>query len=203
MDRIMEPTSWFETVFYKPIYVVQTMIIAIPWKVKCGIPATKDRVLSFFKALRTCPPPFTTDSLKIGAAGFCWGGKHAIVLAQDASSSRVCRHKSQKGHTNPESLIDCVFTAHPSYVDVPKDVDAIKIPISVAVGDNDMALKMPLVQEMKEILETKSQERYQVNVIPGAKHGFAVRTHPDDDLEMEAAENAELQAIEWFNRWFI
>jgi dienelactone hydrolase len=202
IDKIVEPASWFTTFVYKPIYVLQAMIIAIPWKIKTRISVTKGPVFSFVQGLRTSPPPFPTDNLKIAAAGFCWGGKHTMLLAQDAPSSRVHRHESQINSTTLKPLIDCAFTAHPSYIDVPNDITTITIPISVAVGDADMAMKLSLVQEMKEILEVKKKGDHEVNIIPGAKHGFAVRTHPDDEHEMKCAEEAESQAIEWFTRWF-
>ena len=125
-----------------------------------------------------------------------------MLLSQDDPSSRVHRHESQINSATLEPLIDCAFTAHPSYIDVPNDIEAITIPISVAVGNEDMTMKAPLIQQMKEILEVKKRGDHEVNILPGAKHGFAVRTHPDDEHEMECAEKAEVQAIEWFTRWF-
>jgi dienelactone hydrolase len=98
--------------------------------------------------------------------------------------------------------MDCAFTAHPSYLDIPTDIEAIKIPISVAVGDEDVQMKPPQIQQMKEILEGKEDGGHEVKIFPGAKHGFAVRNHPDDKREMECAEEAEIQAIEWFKRCF-
>jgi dienelactone hydrolase len=201
MDKITEPTSWFTTIVYKPVWVFQALSKAIPWKMKSGIPATYPGVVSFFQALRTSPPPFPTDNLKVAAAGFCWGGKHAFLLAQDKPETRVIRHQSQKQSTDNVALIDCVFAAHPSYLEVPVDIDAVTIPVSVAVGDVDMAMKEPLVKKMKEILEAKKDGRHEVNIFPGAKHGFSVRVRPEDKVEMELAEKAEVQAIDWFNRW--
>lgn len=201
MDKIMEPTSWYETIVWKPVYVVQAMTIALPWMNKTKIPITHPRVVSFMQALRTSPPPFQTDNLKIGVAGFCWGGKHVVLLAQDAESTRVKRHESQTKSASPEALIDCAFTAHPSFLEVPKDIEAITIPVSVAVGDNDTVLKGPQAVETKQILEAKGG--HEVTILPGAKHGFAVRTHPDDKHEMECAQKAEDQAISWFTNKFV
>lgn len=198
----MEPGSWSTAIFFKPVYVVQATTMAMPWKKKTAIPVTHPGVISFFQALRTSPPPFKTDNLKIGAAGFCWGGKHSIMLAQDAPSTRVQRHESQLNSATLGPLLDCVFTAHPSYIEVPKEIEAITIPISVAVGDQDSVMKAPQAQQMKEILEAKKSGEHEVTIVPGAKHGFAVRNHPDDKHEAECAEKAEVQAIEWFNQWF-
>lgn len=86
---------------------------------------------------------------------------------------------------------------------IPDDANAVTIPTSVAIGENDMAMKTPLINQMKEILEVKKKGDHEVVIIPGAKHGFSIRTHPDDAHEMECAEKAEVQAIEWFTKWFV
>jgi dienelactone hydrolase len=201
MDKIMTPSSWFTTLVYKPFYALQIMRTAVPWKYQTGIPKTHRPIVSFFQALRTSAPPFPTNNLKVGAAGFCWGGKHTILLAQDTSTSKVTRHESQANSVTPQRLIDCAFTAHPSYIEVPRDIETITIPISVTVGDGDMAMKAPLAQQMKEILEGKKKGDHEVVIMQDAKHGFAIRTHPDDEHEMECAGKAEAQAVEWFTKW--
>ena len=70
MDKIMEPASWLTTILYKPIYVFQAMIQVIPFLIKTRLSVTKPRVFNFVQALRTSAPPFPTNDLKIGAAGF-------------------------------------------------------------------------------------------------------------------------------------
>ena len=70
MDKIMEPGSWLTTVVYKPAYVLQAAIRTIPWLIKTRVSVSKPRVFAYVQALRTSPPPFRTDDLKIGAAGF-------------------------------------------------------------------------------------------------------------------------------------
>jgi dienelactone hydrolase len=162
----------------------------------------KPRIFNFFKALRTSPPPFPTNDLKIGAAGFCWGGYYTILLAHDIPSSRVQRNESQASSAALQPLIDCAFTAHPSMVTVPKDIEGVNLPLSVAVGNEDMAMKGTLILQVKEILEVKKKGDHEVVIMPGAKHGFAIRVDPKDELQLEYAEKAEVQAIEWFSRWF-
>jgi dienelactone hydrolase len=203
VDKVMAPTSWLETIFYKPIWLIKALRIALPWKFKTEIPATHPGVLSFFQTLRTSEPPFATDNLKIGAAGFCWGGKHAFILAQDKPETQVVRHESQIEHTKDMRLLDCAFTAHPSYINPPDDVISVTIPMSVSVGDVDMALKEAKAIEMKKILEAVDGNMHEVIILSGAKHGFAVRSRPDDKHEMEMAAKAEVQAIEWFRRWLV
>jgi dienelactone hydrolase len=176
--------------------------MGLSWKYRTRYSVSQPRVFSFVKALRTSPPPFDTNNLKVGAAGFCWGGRHTVLLAVDTPSSRVYRHESQVNSSSLEPLIDCAFTAHPSYIEVPRDIEAITIPTSVAVGENDMAMGANNIQQMKGILENKKVGEHEVIIIPGAKHGFSLRTHPDDKHEVECAQQAEDQAISWFARWF-
>jgi dienelactone hydrolase len=197
-----KPASWFTTLFYKPFYIAQALGIAILWLFKNRTSVCKPRIFNFFKALRTSPPPFPTNKLKIGAAGFCWGGRYTLLLAHDTPSSRVQRNESQTSSAALEPLIDCGFTAHPSMVSMPKDIEAVNLPLSVAVGNEDTAMKSPLILQMKEILEVNKKGDHEVVLMPGAKHGFATRVDPKDELQMEYAEEAEVQAIEWFSRWF-
>ncbi|CAL3968503.1 hypothetical protein PZA11_004074 [Diplocarpon coronariae] len=205
MEKLMSPASLLTTLFYKPLYAVQAMYHAIPWLVTTRSSVCRPRILKFFKNLRTAAPPFPSTNLKIGVCGFCWGGQYTFLLAQDTPSSRVQRHQSQTSAVSKplEALIDCAFTAHPSFVKIPYDAEAVMIPISVAVGDNDMAMSSPLIRQMKEILEVKKKGDHEVLVMPGAKHGFAVRAVPDKDgLQRKWADQAEVQAIDFFTKWF-
>ena len=68
------------------------------------------------------------------------------------------------------------------------------LPLSVAVGNEDQAMTAPMVQQMMDILKKKKDD-HEVIIMPGATHGFAVRTDPDDPLQMEYADKAEVQAI--------
>lgn len=201
MDKITAPASWFTTLFYKPLYVLRAMTLFIPWLYRVRSSVVKPRLLSFFKSLRLSPPPFPTSNLKIGAAGFCWGGKYTIELCGNAPSTRVVRHPEQSSSTALEPLIDCGFTAHPSNVSMPIDIQKVELPLSVSVGNEDMAMKGTLIMQMKDILEKKGSH-HEVVILPGAKHGFAIRSHPEDKLQMDYAEKAEVQAIDWFRRWF-
>lgn len=207
MDKISASAPIFSitTLIYKPMYIYQTLTHAIPWKSRTKPSLTHPCIVSFLQAVRTSAPPFVTgvNGLKIGIAGFCWGGKHAFMLAADLESTRVVRHASLTD--KKEALVDTIFTAHPSYIDVPGDTAAVKIPISVAVGGADMALKMDKVKEMKASLEKlnvgEAGKVAEVLVYEGAKHGFAIRTHPEDEKEMKSADEAEKQALEWFGKW--
>lgn len=85
---------------------------------------------------------------------------------------------------------------------MPADIEVVTIPLSIAIGDEDMYMKAPVVQQMKTLLEGKGKD-FEVVVMQGARHGFAQRTDTEDKLQMGYAENAEEQAIEWFSKWFV
>ncbi|KAL3422612.1 dienelactone hydrolase family protein [Phlyctema vagabunda] len=200
-EKLMKRTSWLG-MLYKPILLLQALAVALPWLYSSRASVCRPRVISFFQALRSSPAPFPTNDLKVGAAGFCWGGRYAVQLAQDAPSTRVHRNAAGSSSQALLPLVDCAFTAHPSFLKVPQDMEKVTLPLSVTVGDNDMVLKGPHAFLAKEVLEKKKAGDHEVVILPGAKHGFAIRFDPKDQVQMEYAEQAELQAIAWFNRWF-
>ena len=77
------------------------------------------------KALRDAEGPET----RIGAAGFCWDGQHAVRLAAGSKTAADgCR------------LVNTVFTTHPSHVAVPADFESATVPLSACVEDRDMIM---------------------------------------------------------------
>lgn len=145
------------------------------------------KVEAFVSALRTNE----AATLPLGAAGFCWGGKHALHLATASSVLPNTR----------KSLVDAVFTGHPSGVAIPSDLTNICQPVSVAIGDKDFAMNVSTVREMERAL-TALDVRTEVVVYEGAKHGFCVRPDPKSAKESEQKVQAEDQAMSWFTRMF-
>ena len=148
---------------------------------------TRPRVYKFFHDLRD----HEAASLPIGAAGFCWGGKYVFLLCSGSEKA-----------ANGKNLIDCGFTAHPSNLVIPADADAVTLPLSVAVGDVDIALPLKQVESVKQILAAKGKDTHEVVILPGAKHGFAVRARPNDDKAVQQGKQATDQAVGWFTNWF-
>ena len=142
------------------------------------------KIQSYFHSVRQADP-----SLPIGAAGFCWGGKHTIDLA---SGTEV----------NGKPLIDAGFTAHPSNVVVPADIKRIKKPVSIAIGDKDMVMSMAQVKQTQDVLKGMENVKSEVVVYPGAGHGFSVRAELGNEKLLEQAAKAEAQAIDWFTQCF-
>lgn len=148
-------------------------------------------VTSFFTAVRENEG----RNLPMGAAGFCWGGKHTVHLAHGLSTPAT-----SDGTKPSRPLIDAAFTGHPSMLhDIPDEVGRIRIPTSFAIGDQDLALREKQIEQIRRALD---QDRGEVRIYPGAGHGFCVRAdHVLVDAERQASE-AEDQAISWFQRHF-
>ena len=133
--------------------------------------------------------------LPLGLAGFCWGGKHVAVLAQGSHQ------------LDGKPLCDVAFTAHPSNLALPGDVEAVTVPLSISVGTDDFVLPMAGIKKIQTVFEKKNAVngnagRVEINVVEGARHGFACRADPEDETQAKQTKVAEDQAVEWFGNWF-
>jgi len=144
------------------------------------------KVASFIAAVRSAEGA----DQHIGAAGFCWGGRHAVLLAHGENA------------TNRKPLVDAVFTGHPSQLDIPVEIEKVKQPLSIAVGDKDNVVGPAQVNRIKTILAEKKEIKSDVVVYPGAGHGFCVRADPLNKNVIQQAMDAEDQAIKWFEQQF-
>ncbi len=123
--------------------------------------------MSFFSALRT------STNLPIGAAGFCWGGS----LVTDFGDGRTA--------PNGQPLIDAGFAAHPSNLAVPKAIEPLKVPYSVCIGDADHGMPIEQVRKLENLLKglQDMEGKWELVVVEGAIHGFAVRGDPGDEKQ--------------------
>ncbi|KAK4143933.1 protein AIM2 [Dichotomopilus funicola] len=166
---------------------------------------TQPRIRGFLAAERKSAP--TTP---IGVAGFCWGGLHAVLLTHDVPHNKVTVGGDGVSGGQEYPLIDCSFTAHPSLLSLPKDIEQVVKPLSVANGSLDDHFGPEKVKILEEVLDRKNREagleagdkKYESVVYPGGKHGFAIRGDRTDPEIREKGEQSEAQAVEWFKRWF-
>ncbi|KAF3316679.1 hypothetical protein TWF173_001345 [Orbilia oligospora] len=154
------PLKGFEPPWYKRLKSVSLPIIT-----------------KFFKSLREELNSTPGGGGKLGVIGFCWGGRHAILM-------------------NP--YVDAIYSAHPSFLKVPAEVEAVTKPISFAVGDKDIVLPMKQVERIKGILKKKEGLDSEVVVYEGMEHSFAVRGNPAIEATKKGLEGSETQAVEWF-----
>lgn len=165
---------------------INTAAVMIPFSYRNSPPTRYAKVKAFLEELRGK----SERHVKIGVVGFCWGGWHVTQLASGEAGS------TEDGR----SLVDACFTAHPSALTVPRDIEEIILPYSVVIGDKDFAMDLKSVEQMRDVLARKSTVASEVVVLPGAAHGFAVRADPEDKGALQAAQTAEDQMVAWFGK---
>lgn len=169
---------------YRVLLGHPTQLITI--RFYCRQSVCQPRVFDFIKAIKADRAHKDTH---IGTAGFCWGGQHSIALA-----------------AHPELTV-CNFVAHPSFLTYPTDIEAIKVPLSVAAAEHDPQMSPANAKQTEEILAAKTAKgkdagvEHEFRMYHSVTHGFAVRADLDAKHEAEAGKQAEDQAVEWFSRW--
>lgn len=164
----------------------------VPWLYFCRHSRSLAIVKSFFTALRQAEGL----SLPIGAVGFCWGGKHVVLLTH--TENYLASPDGENGAAKP--LIDAAFTGHPAHLEIPRDISRITVPTSFALAERDHHVKVPGDSDVAtRIIEgLPANQRGEVRVYNNCAHGFCTRADPlSGDITRQAAE-AETQAVEWF-----
>jgi len=187
MDVVLKKNgTWMDT-FWKVPAAFQAIYNAAPFLFFNRQSVAKPKVFKFFHDMRANE----AASQAVGAAGFCWGGKWVFMLCADPEKA-----------ANGKSLIDFGYAAHPSSIVMPQDAEAVKLPLSVCCGDEDAVFGLKQLKQCKEILEAKDKDKFEVVIVPGATHGFAVRGSPLEKNAIENGRQAEQQAVDWYNKWF-
>ena len=92
---------------------------------------------------------------KIGCVGFCWGGRYAILQA----------HGQEKtGEGSSIGGVDAAVAYHPAMVEIPGDLEPVKMPLSLAVGDRDSLLDMKSVGKIQDLLAGKTEVPHELRV---------------------------------------
>jgi dienelactone hydrolase len=158
---------------------------AVPFMYSNRFGISWPKVQPFFEAVR-CNEG---KDLPMGAAGFCWGGKHTVNLAHGGLA------------TNGKPFIDAGFTGHPSALNIPGELKDVVKPLSLALAEKDMSLSLAQVEQIRKALKESSAE-HEVIVYEGAGHGFCVRADLNNEKVMEQSIAAEEQAVNWFKEVF-
>jgi dienelactone hydrolase len=157
-----------------------------PWLVKHGEAVSQPLVDGFVNTVRQIP-----GTQKIGAIGFCWGGRYAILQAHG---------KDKTPGETPGGGVDAAYACHPSLVAIPGDFEPVDVPLSLALGDHDSLLDAKSVEQIKEVMEKKSTPS-EVRVYQDQVHGFALRSDWSSEKDKKAMDEAEKQGIEWFEKY--
>ncbi|KAK4695928.1 carboxymethylenebutenolidase, partial [Phenoliferia sp. Uapishka_3] len=172
------------SVVQKGLDTASTMASLGPWLVRHREAVILPIIESFMKALRT-------DSAikKIGAVGYCFGGRYSVLMAH--------------------GLADAAVACHPSFLAVPADLEGITKPSC----ETDLSLLSCLLQDdmFVESDQGKMQVFFNENLKPKGietefetykdqVHGWAVRGDINVESEKAAKERAEKQVVEWFKK---
>ncbi|KAL8661089.1 MAG: hypothetical protein Q9202_005903 [Teloschistes flavicans] len=211
-DTLLAPPTTLLAKLLKPFHLLRLFLTIIPFQYRNRFALTFPRVERYVRAVRR--KEASSSALPLGAAGYCWGGRHVTVLAsllRSSSSSDAEEEEEAPGESEREGeredklLIDAAYTAHPGGLALPTDILQLKAPWSMAIGDDDFVMPLKEVTKVQEVLaaaEELEAARTEVVVYRGAKHGFAVRGNPGDEGERRRGVEAREQCLSWFARWF-
>lgn len=157
--------------------------MTLPWLVRHREGVSVPIISGFINTVRQIP-----GTNKVGAIGFCWGGRHAIL------QTHVPRPEGDVGG------VDAAYACHPSLVAIQADFDPVGKPLSIAVGTKDSLLDQKSNEQIKELLDQKSVPT-QVEMYEDQIHGFALRSDWSSDKDKKAMDAAEKQGIEWFHKY--
>ena len=105
-------------------------------------------------------------------------------------------------------LIACGYTAHPSRLKLPTDIEAVAQSLSIAAAGIDQQIPKAKAKQIEDILKAKTAKtkdqgvEHEFVMYEDVHHGFAVRADENEGYERECGKKAEDQAVRWFTKWF-
>lgn len=154
-----------------------------PWLVRHREAVARPLIDGFINTLRMTP-----GTNKIGAVGFCWGGRYAILQAHGKTEGSV-------------GGVDAAFAAHPSLVAVPGDFDPVSKPLSLAFGTKDSLLDEKTRAQIIDLMSKKTEVEHEIRVYEDQVHGFALRSDWSSEEDKKAMDEATRQGIEWMGKY--
>ncbi|KAM0751010.1 alpha/beta-hydrolase [Meredithblackwellia eburnea MCA 4105] len=164
------------SVVQKGVEMTSVMASLGPWLVRQREAVVKPILESFVNELKK-----DVAIKKIGATGYCFGGRYSILLAH--------------------GLVDAAVACHPSFLGVPADIEGIKAPVSIAVGEKDEMFSAEDQEKTQALFNNELKGvPTQFKVYPDQVHGFAVRGDINVETEKAAKEAVTEQTVEWFKK---
>lgn len=167
-------------------HLIQALTGFVPFIIRNRFSSAFPIAKGFFEQLRK----EEGATLPVGVAGFCWGGKLALLMSHGVE-------------VDGRSLVDAVFTGHPSFVKVYGDIEKIKLPVSFACPEKDNQISRAQAEKIRTMVEAMPEaQRGEVKIYDNASHGFCVRADLLFADVAKQADEAEDQCISWFNTKF-
>ena len=120
---------------------------------------------------------------RMGAIGFCFGGWGVFQLGAKANNG----------------LVDCISTAHPTYL-AKEEIEAVGVPVQICAPQFDPMFSEEMKAFSNQVIPTLGVP-YDYQYFPGLEHGFAVRGDPRKPAEREGMERAKNAMVLWFRQW--
>lgn len=147
-------------------------------------------------------------------AGYCFGAKHILILAGERPDTEAwgqAAKDEEQGMTKSGPQLKAGVIAHGVNARclveelrltilgtsiTKEDIEAIKVPISMACVENDQLFPDETREDGEKALE-KAGIDHEVKVYPGVPHGFAVLGDYDDDKIKASQTDAFGQMLGW------
>lgn len=149
-----------------------------PWLFTHREAVIKPKIDAFISHLRTVP-----GTNKIGALGFCFGGRYTILAAHNE--------------------VDAAVAMHPSLVSVPSDLEPVTRPLSIGFGEKDSLIDEKTRGGILDVLAQKTHIPHEIRIYEDQVHGFAVRGDFSSDKDKKSMDEATQQGIDWFKKYLI
>ncbi|KAI8810292.1 Alpha/Beta hydrolase protein [Cladochytrium replicatum] len=121
----------------------------------------------------------TVGVKKLFAIGFCWGGRHVLLLGSGGKPK-----------------VDGVGSFHPGIRDS-KEVSNLAVPTTFHLADNDPFFPPKNVEDCRKQLSSKSFQ-IEFHEYPKMRHGFATRGDPADVEIQKAKGDAHANTVLFF-----
>jgi dienelactone hydrolase len=118
---------------------------------------------------------------KVGAVGYCYGGWAVFQLG-----------------ANGNHLVDCISTAHPSFLTT-REIEDSSVPVQIIAPENDHQLTPELREFCNKTIPALGLH-YAYEFFPGLGHGFAIRGDPSDPVQKKGFERAKSAVVYWLGQ---